>query len=67
MDIVIGPVLKRPGGYGFDVWTAAKGLTRGYPYCRIEDAYYASRAEIRARHRVAPRPRRSAKPSKSSS
>jgi hypothetical protein len=26
----------------------AKGLTRGYPYCRIEDAYYACRAEIRA-------------------
>jgi hypothetical protein len=24
MDIVIGPVLKHPGGYGFDVWTAAK-------------------------------------------
>jgi len=48
MGIVIGPVLKRPGGYGFDVWTAAKGLTRGYPYCRIEDAYYAWRAEIRA-------------------
>jgi hypothetical protein len=48
MDIVIGPVLKHPGGYGFDVWTAAKGLTRGYPYYRIEDAYYAWRAEIRA-------------------
>ena len=48
MHIVIGPVLKRPSGYGFDVWTAAKGLTRGYPYCRIEDAYYAWRAEIRA-------------------
>ena len=48
MDIVIGPVLKRSGGYGFDVWTAAQGLTRGYPYRRIEDAYYAWRAEIRA-------------------
>ena len=48
MDIVIGPVLKRPGGYGFDVWTAAKGLTSGYPYRRIDDAYYAWRAEIRA-------------------
>jgi hypothetical protein len=47
MDIVIGPVLKRPGGYGFDVWTAAKGLTSGYPYRRIDDAYYAWRAEIR--------------------
>src|ERR1700730_19234107 len=48
MHIVIGPVLKRPSGYCFDVWTAAKGLTRGYPYRRIEDAYYAWRAEIRA-------------------
>jgi hypothetical protein len=48
MDLVIGPVLKRPDGYGFDVWTAAKGLTRGYPYRRIEDAYYAWRGEIRA-------------------
>jgi hypothetical protein len=27
MDIVIGPVLKHLGGYRFDVWTAAKGLT----------------------------------------
>ena len=27
---------------------AARGLTRGYPYRRIEDAYYAWRAEIRA-------------------
>ena len=48
MDIVIGPVLTRPGGYGFGVWTAARGLTRGYPYRRIEDAYYPWRAETRA-------------------
>jgi hypothetical protein len=48
MDIIIGPVLKRPEGYGFDVWTGAKGVTRGYPYRRIEDAYYAWKAEIRA-------------------
>jgi hypothetical protein len=50
MDIVIGPALKRPKpkGYGFDVWTVAKGVTRVYPYRRIEDAYYARNAEIRA-------------------
>jgi hypothetical protein len=48
MSIVIGPVLKRPNGYGFDVWTVPKGVTRGYPYCRIEDAHYARNAEIRA-------------------
>jgi hypothetical protein len=48
MDLVIRPVLKRSGGYGFDVWTEAKRLTSGYPYRCIEDAYYAWRAEIRA-------------------
>ena len=48
MGIVIGPVLKRLDGYGFDLWTVAKGVARGYPYHRIEDAYYARNAEIRA-------------------
>jgi hypothetical protein len=38
MGIVIGPVLKHPNGYRFDVWTVAKGVTCGYPYRRIEDA-----------------------------
>ena len=48
MDIAIGPVLRRADGYGFDIWNAGKGLTRGYPYRRIEDAHYARKAEIRA-------------------
>jgi hypothetical protein len=48
VGIVIGPVLKRHGGYGFDVWAAANGLTRGFPYRQIEDAYYARNAETRA-------------------
>jgi hypothetical protein len=48
MNNVIGPVLTRPGGYGFDVWTVANGVTRGYPYRRIEEAHYARKAEIRA-------------------
>ena len=48
MDIVIGPVLKHPEGYRFDVWSVAKGVTRGYPYRRIEDAHYARNAEIKA-------------------
>ncbi len=48
MSIVIGPVLRRAGGYGFDTWTAGKGVTRGYPYRRIEDAHYARNAEIKA-------------------
>jgi hypothetical protein len=48
MGIVIGPVLRRADGYGFDIWTAVKGVTRGYPYRRIEDAYYARKAEMLA-------------------
>jgi hypothetical protein len=48
MGIVIGPVLRRGDGYRFDTWTAGKGVTRGYPYRRIEDAYYARNADIRA-------------------
>ena len=67
MGIVIGPVLRRADGYGFDVWTAGKGVTRGYPYRRIEDAHYARNAEIKALRRVAPCPRSSARPSTSSS
>jgi len=48
MGIVVGPVLRRADGYGFDIWTAGKGVTRGYPYRRIEDAHYARKAEIKA-------------------
>jgi hypothetical protein len=48
MAIVIGPVLRRAGGYRFDTWNAGKGVTLGYPYRRIEDAYYARNAEIKA-------------------
>jgi hypothetical protein len=48
MGIVIGPVLRRADRYRFDTWTAGKGVTRGYPYRRIEDAHYARNAEIGA-------------------
>ena len=48
MGTGIGPVLRRADGYGFDIWTAGKGLTRGYSYRRIEDAHYAWKAEIKA-------------------
>ena len=30
------------------MWTADKGVTRSYPYHRIDQAYYAQNAEIRA-------------------
>ncbi len=48
MPIILGPVLTREGGYAFDAWTPEGGLSRGYVYPRIEDAYYARKAEIRS-------------------
>jgi hypothetical protein len=49
MRVVIGPVLTREGGYAFDCWTPEGGLSRGYSYRRIEDAYYARNVETRLR------------------
>jgi hypothetical protein len=46
MQIVVGPVLTRQGGYAFDCWTPEQGLSPGYTYGRVEDAYYARKVEI---------------------
>lgn len=48
MGIVIGPVLRHADGYRFDTLSEEEGVIRGYAYRRIEDAYYARKAEIRA-------------------
>ena len=48
MNIVIGPVLSRADGYAYDTWAAGMGVTRSYPYRRIDQAYYARNAEIKA-------------------
>jgi hypothetical protein len=48
MQIVLGPVVARKGGYAFDCWTLEEGLSRGYTYDRIEDARYARNIEIRS-------------------
>jgi hypothetical protein len=48
MAAIIGPVLLRKGGYAFDAWTPESGLSTSYVYPRIEDAYYARKAEIRS-------------------
>ena len=52
MQIVLGPVLVRRGGYAFDCWTPEKGFSCGYTYGRIEDAHYARNVEIRSRNNV---------------
>jgi hypothetical protein len=48
MHAVVGPVITREAGYAFDSWTPQTGLSRGYSYRRVEDAYYARRVEIRS-------------------
>ena len=47
MQIVVGPVLTRQGGYAFDCWTPEQGLSPGYTYGRVEDAYYARKVHPR--------------------
>ena len=49
MEIVVGPVVTRKGGYAFDCWTPEEGFSRGYAYSRIEDAHYARKVEIKSR------------------
>jgi hypothetical protein len=48
MEIVVGPILTRKGGYAFDRWTPEQGLSLGYTYGRVEDAHYARNVEIRS-------------------
>ena len=48
MKLIIGPILKRAGGYVFDTWRSGEGVNHGYPYRRIEDASYARNAAIRS-------------------
>jgi hypothetical protein len=47
MNLIIGPILKRAGGYVFDTWNNREGLNHGFPYRRIEDANYARNVVIR--------------------
>src|SRR5215471_21017210 len=48
VQIVVGPIVTRDGGFAFDSWTPERGLSRGYSYRRVEDAHYARKAEIRS-------------------
>jgi hypothetical protein len=47
MFVVVGPVLAKLGGYAFDSWGVEEGVSLGYVYRRIEDAYYARNALIK--------------------
>ena len=46
MDLLIGPLLERSGGYGYDTFTLAEGLRSSFRYRRVEEARYDQRALI---------------------
>ena len=46
MDLLIGPLLERNGGYGYDTFTLAEGLRSSFRYRRVEEARYDQRALI---------------------
>jgi hypothetical protein len=48
MQVIVGPIVTRDGGFAFDSWTPAGGFSRGYSYRRVEDAHYARRIEIKS-------------------
>jgi hypothetical protein len=44
MELLIGPLLERDGGYSYDIFTRAEGLRRSFRYLRIDAARYDQRA-----------------------
>ena len=46
MDMLIGPLLERNGGYSYDIFTLADGLRGSFRYLRLDAARYDQRALI---------------------
>lgn len=46
MEMLIGPLLERNGGYSYDTFTLADGLRRSFRYLRVDAARYDQRALI---------------------
>jgi hypothetical protein len=44
MELLIGPLLERDGGYSYDTFTRAEGLRRSFRYPRVDAARYDQRA-----------------------
>ena len=44
MELLIGPLVERNGGYSYDTFTRAEGLRRSFRYLRIDAARYDQRA-----------------------
>jgi len=46
MELLIGPLLERNGGYSYDTFTRAEGLRRSFRYLRVDAARYDQRALV---------------------
>lgn len=46
MELLIGPLLERNGGYSYDTFTLADGLRSSFRYPRLDAARYDQRALI---------------------
>ena len=46
MEMLIGPLIQRNGGYGYDTFTLAEGLRSSFRYLRLDAARYDQRALI---------------------
>jgi hypothetical protein len=46
MDMLVGPLLERDGGYVYDTFTVADGLRSSFRYLRLDAARYDQRALI---------------------
>lgn len=46
MELLIGPLLERNGGYSYDIFTSVEGLRSSFRYLRVDAARYDQRALI---------------------
>lgn len=46
MDLLVGPILERKGGYSYDIFTLSEGLRSSFRYRRVEEARYDQRALV---------------------
>lgn len=44
MELLIGPLIERNGGYSYDTFTASEGLRSSFRYLRLDAARYDQRA-----------------------
>ncbi len=46
MELLIGPLIERNGGYGYDTFAPNEGLRSSFRYLRLDAARYDQRALI---------------------